>query len=246
MTAKEYMAKYYADNREKILARAKAYYVANRPKVLVYHKTYDVENHDAHKKYHAAYRVVNQEKIKANRARHYATNLEKAKADAGAYYAVNRAAISAQRKVKHAIKRGDKLRKKLSPSERLQRSRTHARQYQATHRAEANKRLREWKRKHPDAQRADQHKRRVRKKGNGGSWTAAEWNTLKRQYGHRCVGCWKTERELQAVGRKLVPDHIVSLAKRGMNDITNIQPLCHGSGGCNNRKGSKYIDFVIS
>jgi HNH endonuclease len=88
-------------------------------------------------------------------------------------------------------------------------------------------------------------KRRTRKKGNGGSFTATEWRTLKRQYGYYCVGCWKTETELKALGRMLVPDHIVAVDAGGLNDITNIQPLCHGTGGCNNRKGNKYLDFVI-
>ncbi len=90
------------------------------------------------------------------------------------------------------------------------------------------------------------HKRRARKCGNGGSWTAAEWLTLKRQYGYRCVSCWDTENEMLASGRKLVPDHIIPIVKGGMNIIENLQPLCHGTEGCNNRKGAKYIDFVIS
>ena len=97
-----------------------------------------------------------------------------------------------------------------------------------------------------DIHRAHVHKRRARKIGNGGSWTATEWQTLKRQYGNRCVSCWKTEIELKALDRKLVPDHIVPLAKGGLDHITNLQPLCHGRGGCNNKKKDKFIDFVIS
>lgn len=89
-------------------------------------------------------------------------------------------------------------------------------------------------------------KRRARELGNGGSFTAQEWLTLKRQYGYRCVACWKHESELGALGRKLAPDHIVPLTKGGRNDILNIQPLCHGIDGCNNHKGAKYIDFVTS
>jgi len=105
---------------------------------------------------------------------------------------------------------------------------------------------RRWGHAHPEAVSARTHRRRSRIKGNGGSWTAVEWATLKRQYGFRCVCCLKTETELKALGRKLVPDHIVPVIKGGLNHITNIQPLCHGRGGCNNRKGGKYIDYVIS
>jgi len=89
-------------------------------------------------------------------------------------------------------------------------------------------------------------KRNARKRGVGGSFTATQWATLKRQYGHRCVSCWKTETELKALGRKLVPDHIIPITKGGMNIITNLQPLCHGTGGCNNRKRARYVDFIIS
>jgi hypothetical protein len=105
---------------------------------------------------------------------------------------------------------------------------------------------RKWQRAHPNMVKALIHRRRAMLKGNGGSWTAAEWETLKRQLGHRCVGCWKTEKEINVLGRKLVPDHIIPVVKGGLNDITNIQPLCHGRGGCNNKKGKKYIDYLVA
>ncbi len=103
-----------------------------------------------------------------------------------------------------------------------------------------------WCKANPDALRAQVHKRYARKKGNGGSWTAAEWQMLKRQLGFRCVSCWKTEAELLLLGRKLVPDHIIPLSKGGLNHITNLQPLCHGRGGCNNTKAASYADFLVS
>lgn len=107
-----------------------------------------------------------------------------------------------------------------------------------------------WRLEHPDRHRenhrAGTNARRAKRNGNGGSFTADEWNVLKRQYDNRCVSCLKTEDELQSLDRKLVPDHIVSVSKGGLGDITNIQPLCHGTGGCNNRKGSRYHDYVIS
>jgi 5-methylcytosine-specific restriction endonuclease McrA len=89
-------------------------------------------------------------------------------------------------------------------------------------------------------------KRKSHKLGCVVHFSQQEWRALKRQYGFRCVGCWKTEIELKALGRILAPDHIIPLSKGGLDDITNIQPLCHGTGGCNNRKGAKYRDFLIS
>jgi 5-methylcytosine-specific restriction endonuclease McrA len=100
--------------------------------------------------------------------------------------------------------------------------------------------------KHPEVYRASKQRRRARKRGSGGSYTAAEWAALKRQYGHRCVGCWKTEVELKALGRTLTPDHIIPISQGGMNIIENIQPLCHGTGGCNNFKGARYLDYLVA
>jgi HNH endonuclease len=117
----------------------------------------------------------------------------------------------------------------------------------AKHRNERLAEAKAWLKAHPDWNRAKSHRRRAREAGAfGGDYTPAQWNTLKRHLGFRCVGCWKTETELTALGRMLVPDHIVPIAKGGLNHITNIQPLCHGRGGCNNRKGGRYMDFVIS
>jgi hypothetical protein len=76
--------------------------------------------------------------------------------------------------------------------------------------------------------RAFGHKRRCRIAGNGGSWTPAEFESLCREYGHRCACCGKR--------RKLSPDHIIPVAGGGRNAIDNIQPLCIP---CNSSKHAK-------
>ena len=73
-------------------------------------------------------------------------------------------------------------------------------------------------------------------------WTPEQWIALKAQFGNRCLGCKKTEEQLLALGRKLVPDHVQSLAGGGRNDISNLQPMCHGIDGCNNKKHIKHVD----
>uniref|UniRef100_A0A6M3J652 Homing endonuclease n=1 Tax=viral metagenome TaxID=1070528 RepID=A0A6M3J652_9ZZZZ len=75
------------------------------------------------------------------------------------------------------------------------------------------------------------HKYRVLKQGNGGSFTIAEWENLKEQYGYRCPMCGKKEPSI-----KLAADHIIPIAKGGDNNITNIQPLCRS---CNSIKHTK-------
>jgi hypothetical protein len=68
-------------------------------------------------------------------------------------------------------------------------------------------------------------------------------------HGHRCLACGKHERTLRKIGRVLAPDHVVPLRWRGSELrgsrglISNVQPLCHGLGGCNNVKGCTIVDY---
>lgn len=131
--------------------------------------------------------------------------------------------------------------------------------YSETHKEKRRLAKRLWAKRHKEqdlaihkAWRANNIEReRINKRAQEKSWTSDEWLALKRQYGNHCVGCWKHESELKEMGRMLVPDHIVPLAKGGLNHITNLQPLCHtGKGGvpgaCNGVKKDKYIDFLIT
>jgi len=99
--------------------------------------------------------------------------------------------------------------------------------------AAERQRTADWKRANPDKVNAVNQRRRCAKKGNGGSFTAQEWNDLCERYGHRCLCCGKT-------GVKLTVDHVVPIIKGGSNNIDNIQPLCQT---CNLEKFTKIIDY---
>jgi Fe-S cluster biogenesis protein NfuA len=96
---------------------------------------------------------------------------------------------------------------------------------------------------HPEEHCRNQHNRRARLRGNGGTYTVGQWADLKAEFGNACLCCGKSESSLQSLGRQLVPDHIVPIALGGLNIVSNLQPLCHGKGGCNNLKGIKTFDF---
>lgn len=116
------------------------------------------------------------------------------------------------------------------------------------HSEERKPKVNAYRKAHPEIGRASQRNRRARLRGNGGSCTAAEEKALKAFYGKKCLCCGKTERQLKILGRRLVLDHVIPLAKGGGNDVSNLQPLCHAlpgfSGGCNSRKGHRHtIDY---
>lgn len=105
---------------------------------------------------------------------------------------------------------------------------------------EAHKvKISKWKKDNPEKMAIYHNLRRTRETGAGGVYTLEQFKAL----GTTCLCCGKDEETLRVLGRRLVPDHILAVAKGGTNDISNIQPLCHGKSGCNNRKGTKYVDY---
>lgn len=79
------------------------------------------------------------------------------------------------------------------------------------------------------------HRRRVRKRQGGGSFSWTEFTDLCNRYGHCCLRCGDRT-------SKLTPDHVIPIVCGGSNSIHNIQPLCLV---CNISKGSKIIDYRI-
>lgn len=92
-----------------------------------------------------------------------------------------------------------------------------------------------WRRNNPDKALLNDHRRRARLRNAKGKFTLDEWLALKRAYEYTCLACRRQEPEI-----KLVPDHVVPIARGGANDIDNIQPLCEI---CNKRKNAKTIDY---
>lgn len=81
----------------------------------------------------------------------------------------------------------------------------------------------------------DRIKRDKRRRNAVGSYTIAEWEAVKMKYRYMCLCCKRCEPEIV-----LTRDHVIPLSKGGLNDISNIQPLCHS---CNSRKRTKEGDY---
>lgn len=83
----------------------------------------------------------------------------------------------------------------------------------------------------------DKLKRDKRRRNAIGVYTFEEWEELRKKYNYTCPCCGKKEPKI-----KLTVDHIIPLIKKGLNKISNIQPLCRT---CNNKKYTKIIKYEI-
>ncbi len=106
--------------------------------------------------------------------------------------------------------------------------------YHATETAKAKQKI--YKRTHgKEYRRVACIVRRARKRNVQGTYTVAQWRSLKVYYNYTCLCCGKQEPEI-----KLTVDHVIPLILGGSNSIENLQPLCLS---CNSSKQAKTIDY---
>ena len=109
---------------------------------------------------------------------------------------------------------------------------TYAKEYHRNHREQDNTKTRQWKAENPEKEKQYRHKRRAKKEGAGGFFTAEEWFTLCFAVSFRCLCCNEI--------KPLTPDHVIPISKGGTSWLWNIQPLCIT---CNKNKGQKTTDY---
>lgn len=92
-----------------------------------------------------------------------------------------------------------------------------------------------WKQLHHDNVKESNYRRRAKKALVDSNLTAEEWETIKREYGYRCLACGRQE-----PGVALTIDHVIPLSRQGEDVVENIQPLCQS---CNSTKHMDTTDF---
>lgn len=243
--------KYVKENPEKIKAGLKAWHAKHPewerarskrrrhdPKYKAWRTQYDILNADKRRAYHREYdckwRKENCEHLRALNKKYRTQNPERYAA-ANKRWRQRHPEKHVARQLRYARRNPDKIKAKVDRWRKTPRYQ----QYLDRHAAQLRKKYKE----NPTKAYDKACLRRARKVAAPGHWTQSEWLVLKASFGNKCLACGKSEQELLLLGRKLVPDHIQALAKTGPNYLSNLQPLCHGRGGCNNRKGTKYIDY---
>ena len=191
--------------------RVRRYRAANPDKIRKALQSWKKANPDkvreANRKARQRYRKINPEKISKAAQYYYETNRDK-------------------------IQEKNRRWRETNPDK----AREGVRAWRKANRDRARKTARDWYKRNHDkilSQAAVRdHRRRIRKLGNGGSYTTEEWKAICERQAYRCACCGEK--------RKLEVDHILPIAKGGRNDITNIQALCKP---CNLSKGTKHLDY---
>jgi ribosomal protein L37AE/L43A len=84
----------------------------------------------------------------------------------------------------------------------------------------------------------------VRKRSLPHAFTEQDWERALEYWGHKCAVCGRP----RGLWHTLAADHWIPLTHSECPGTvpTNIVPLCHGEGGCNNSKGKKMPDAWLA
>jgi 5-methylcytosine-specific restriction endonuclease McrA len=114
--------------------------------------------------------------------------------------------------------------------------RTYQAVYYAAHSEKVGTRAAAYKAAHPEKNRAYKATRRARKAQSPvNDFTAAQWETMKAHYAHRCVYCGTKP-------HRLTQDHLTPLSKGGSHTMANIVPACQS---CNSRKHTRNVPVPV-
>jgi hypothetical protein len=219
--SRERNRKRYAENPEKILAINRTWRLANLEKARERHRITQRLLDAAHpekkitrqRKYRIAHPENGRDWQRKNRAAH-PEKVEKEREASRIWYAIN------------GWKKQEQNKKRAS-------------EWYAANKERALAATRKLRKEHPERKRIYETRRRVRKFGNGGSHTVAEWIVLCWASAWRCLYC-----RTGPLGEKTaVQEHKTPLVRGGSDDIKNIAISC---ARCNSRKGSKTAEEFMA
>jgi 5-methylcytosine-specific restriction endonuclease McrA len=110
-------------------------------------------------------------------------------------------------------------------------------QWATEHREQRRASQRQWYKIHPEGFKANNHNRRARIKGNGGSFTTDELNALFEKQEGFCFYCGRLL--FESFSQTFHIEHKIPISRGGSNDISNIALSC---AQCNFKKGTMTHD----
>ncbi len=232
--------KYGKDSRCYACAREYrlAYDAANWDKIVARNAAYHEERFEEHKIRDAIYRKNNKEKIQAKNKRLY----EKQKAESTRWQdrfpeqkkASDRASYHKHIDERQAYREKNKAKRSQQAKEWAENNQDHVLEYRREHRQETKLRVQKWAKDFPERNAAREQRRRARKNNLPDTWTPTELEFMLRYWHDSCAVCGNT----RGFFWTLAHDHWIPIASPDCPGTvaTNMLPLCHGEGGCNNSK----------
>jgi 5-methylcytosine-specific restriction endonuclease McrA len=179
-----------------------------------------------------AWAKANPDRVRVVKHRYYTKHLEKTRAYNQRYRMNHLEEIKSYcQRHRIEIAKYNRIYRKVNHNKIKERERV----YRDSHLDEVREMRRIWRISNPNRVIANNQKRRSRIAGNGGSFTADDWELMKAEYGYRCPCCNRKEPNI-----KLTVDHITPISEGGKNLIENIQPLCKQ---CNSKKHTDVMKF---
>jgi hypothetical protein len=116
------------------------------------------------------------------------------------------------------------------------------REYRKKHNERRKKYKQKYRQQNPDKVKLRALRKRARMTAIPHDFTAADWKFALSYFEGQCAVCGRP----QGLWHTLAADHWIPVSYQGDDNPgtvpTNIVPLCHGDGGCNNKKGSTLPD----
>ena len=142
--------------------------------------------------------------------------------------------IKNRERIKEYMKNRDKTKKREADRVYRTKHKVRLNKYSNDYYKAHKKTMRQYQKDHSKYQEQTARKR-AKIHGIEGSFTQRQWENLKSHHNFTCLACGKKEPDI-----KLTVDHVVPLCFKGLNDISNIQPLCLA---CNSAKRRQKTDF---